>query len=376
MITLLLDLLRLLPFLCGGHRQIALENLALRQQLAVYKRTTNRPRLRRSDRLLWVWLSRMWPSWRQALVMVAPATVLSWQRRRFRRHWATLSGCPPAGRPPVDAAIKALVRSMAAANPLWGAPRIHGELLKLGIDVAERTVSRLLPKRRSPPSQTWPTFLTNHVPDLVSVDFFTVPTARLRVMFVFIVLAHDRRRVLHFNVTEHPTAAWATQQIVDAFPDDSAPSYLLRDRDSVYGHVFRQRLKGMGVGEVLTAPHSPWQNPFAERLIGSIRRECLNHVVVLNERHLRRILTRYFTYYHRSRTHLSLEKDAPDPRPIAQPAAGHIIQLPEVGGLHHRYERRAASSSSSQPVPSLPTLATKLPFHLGRHESHRASVFP
>ena len=195
------------------------------------------------------------------------------QRRRFRRHWAMLSGHPPAGRPPVDAAITALVRSMAAANPLWGAPRIHGELLKLGIDVAERTVSRLLPKRRSPPSQTWRTFLTNHVRDLVSVDFFTVPTARLRVLFVFVVLAHDRRRVLHFNVTEHPTAAWTTRQIVDAFPDDSAPSYLLRDHDSVYGHVFRQRLKGMGVGEVLTAPRSPWQNlsfaksPSARQLI-------------------------------------------------------------------------------------------------------------
>ena len=342
MIILLLHLLRLLPFLCGGHRQLALENLALRQQLAVYKRTANRPKLQRSDRLLWVWLSRVWPAWRQALVIVAPATVLRWQRRRFRRHWATLSGRRPAGHPPVDAAIKALVRRMAAANPLWGAPRIHGELLKLGIDVAERTVSRLLPKRRSPPSQTWRTFLTNHVRDLVSIDFFTVPTARLRVLFVFVVLAHDRRRVLHFNVTEHPTAAWTAQQIVDAFPDDSALSYLLRDRDAVYGHVFRQRVQGLGVGEVLTAPHSPWQNPFAERLIGSIRRECLNHVLVLGERHLRRTLARYFAYYHRARTHLSLDKDAPHGRPIESPELGTIIPIPEVGGLHHRYVRRAA----------------------------------
>src|SRR3989441_636210 len=342
MIILLIHLLRLIPFLFGGHRQLALENLALRQQLAVYKRTVNRPKLQRSDRLLWVWLSRVWPAWRQALVIVAPATVLRWQRHRFRRHWATLSGPPPAGHPPVDAAIKALVRRMAAANPLWGAPRIHGELLKLGIDVAERTVSRLLSKRRSPPSQTWRTFLTNHVQDLVSIDFFTVPTARLRVLFVFVVLAHDRRRVLHFNVTEHPTAAWTAQQIVDAFPDDSAPSYLLRDRDSVYAHVFRQRVKGMGVGEVLTAPHSPWQNPFAERLIGSIRRECLNHVLVLGERHLRRLLTRYFSYYHRARTHLSLDKDAPDARPVELAWAGRIVQLPEVGGLHHRYQRQAA----------------------------------
>ena len=231
---------------------------------------------------------------------------------------------------------------MAAANPLWGAPRIHGELLKLGIDVAERTVSRLLPKRRSPPSQTWRTFLTNHVRDLVSIDFFTVPTARLRVLFVFVVLAHDRRRVLHFNVTEHPTAAWAAQQIVDAFPNDSAPAYLLRDRDQVYGQQFRHRVKGMGIEEVLTAPHSPWQNPFAERLIGSIRRECLNHVLVLGERHLRRILARYLDYYHRARTHLSLDKDSPDVRSIELPGAGRIVQIPEVGGLHHRYVRRAA----------------------------------
>src|SRR5437867_2984548 len=329
MIILLIHLLRLIPFLFGGHRQLALENLALRQQLAVYKRTVNRPKLQRSDRLLWVWLSRVWPAWRQALVIVAPATVLRWQRRRFRRHWATLSGRRPAGRPPVDAAIKALVRRMAAANPLWGAPRIHGELLKLGIDVADRTASRLLPKRRSPPSQTWRTFLTNHVRDLVAIDFFTVPTARLRVLFVFVVLAHDRRRVLHFNVTEHPSAAWTAQQIVDAFPDDSALSYLLRDRYAVYGHVFRQRVQGLGVGEVLTAPHSPWQNPFAERLIGSIRRECLNHVLVLGERHLRRTLARYFAYYHRARTHLSLDKDAPHSRPIERPELGKVIPIRE-----------------------------------------------
>jgi transposase InsO family protein len=231
---------------------------------------------------------------------------------------------------------------MAAANPLWGAPRIHGELLKLGIEISERTVSRLMPKRRPEPSQTWRTFLANHIGDLVSIDFFTVPTARLRVLFVLVVLAHHRRRVVHFNVTEHPTAAWTAQQLVDAFPEESAPAYLLRDRDQVYGHRFRHRVKGMGIEEILTAPQSPWQNPFAERLIGSIRRECLNHVLVLGERHLRRILTRYIVYYHQARTHLALDKDAPDLRPIALPAIGKIVQLPEVGGLHHRYIRQAA----------------------------------
>jgi transposase InsO family protein len=275
-------------------------------------------------------------------VIVTPATVLRWQRRRFREYWTKLSGRPSGGRPPVNAEIRALVSRMAAANPLWGAPRIHGELLKLGIVVAERTVSRLLPKRRTPPSQTWRTFLANHVRDLVSLDFFTVPTAGLRVLFVLVVLVHDRRRVVHFNVTEHPTARWTAQQIVNAFPDDSAPSYLLRDRDHVYGEHFHRRVKGMRIAEVLTVPQSPWQNPLVERLIGSVRRECLEHAVVLSERHLRRILTAYFAYYHRARTHLSLDKDAPDGRPIEPPELGVIFPIPELGGLHHRYVRRAA----------------------------------
>jgi putative transposase len=195
---------------------------------------------------------------------------------------------------PRNAEIIALVRKMADANPLWGAPRIHGELLKLGIEVAERTVSRLIPKRSTPPSQTSRTFLTNHVRGLVSIDFFTVPTAGMRVLFVFVVLAHHRRHVFHFNITEHPTAAWTAQQIVDGFPDDTAAAYLLRDRDKIYGDSIRQRVKGVHIHEVLTAARSPWQNPFAERLIGSIRGECLDHVLVLNARHLLRILTCYF----------------------------------------------------------------------------------
>ena len=207
---------------------------------------------------------------------------------------------------------------------------------------AERTVSRLIPKRRIPPYQTWRTFLANHGRDLVSIDFFTVPTAGLRVLFVLVVLAHRRRRVVHFNITEHPTAHWTAQQIVDAFPNDTAPSYLLRDRDQVYGQQFQHRIKGMRIDEVLTTPQSPWQNPFVERLIGSVRRECLDHTVVLGERHLRRILTAYFAYYHRARTHLSLEKDAPEVRPVERPDSGRVAPLREVGGLHHRYVRRAA----------------------------------
>jgi transposase InsO family protein len=238
--------------------------------------------------------------------------------------------------------VRALIKRMATPNPYWGAPRIHWELLKLGMEISERTVSRLMPKHRKPPSQTWKAFLNNHVQDLVSVDFFTVPTVSFRVLFVFVVLAHHRRRVVHFNVTEHPTAAWTAQQMLEAFPEDKAPHYLTRDRDQIYGEYFRHRLREMDITEVLTAPQSPWQNPFAERLVGSIRRECVDHVIVLGEKHLRRILKSYFDYYLGSKTHLSLAKDAPIIRVMQGPEAGEIVEIPQVGGLHHRYDRRAA----------------------------------
>ncbi|MBA3438927.1 MAG: transposase [Pyrinomonadaceae bacterium] len=320
----------------------ALENLALRQQLSVFKRLHPRPPLRQSDRLFWVWLSKLWDGWRNALIIVKPETVISWHRQGFHLFWTKISQPKNAGRPATSAEVSSLIKRMAAANPLWGAPRIHGELLKLGIDIAERTVSRLMPRQRKPPSQSWRTFLDNHLKELVSVDFFTVPTATFRVLFVFVVLSHDRRRVLHFNVTEHPTAEWTAQQIIEAFPEDRAPRYLLRDRDQIYGEDFRQRVKGMGVEELITAAHSPWQNAYVERLIGSIRRECLNHVIVLGEHHLRSILKSYFEYYHCARTHLSLGKDAPEARPTQRPESGEVIELPQVGGLHHRYERQAA----------------------------------
>jgi putative transposase len=240
------------------------------------------------------------------------------------------------------AIVAELVRTMALANPLWGSPRIHGELLKLGFEVSQRSVARLMPHRPKSPSQTWRTFLQNHLADLVSVDFFVVPTVTFRVLYVFVVLLHHRRRVVHFNVTDTPTAAWTAQQIVEAFPNDSAPRYLFRDRDSIYGGEFRRRVKGMGLAEVLTAPRSPWQNPFAERVIGTLRRDLLDHVIVLNEGHLRRRLHCYLRYYHRSRTHLALHKDAPEPRAVEPPEHGRVVALPLVGGLHHRYVRRAA----------------------------------
>jgi transposase InsO family protein len=229
---------------------------------------------------------------------------------------------------------------MVGANPLWRAPRIHGELKMLGIEIGERTVSRILRTLHRPPSQTWKTFLHNHLGQLVSIDFFTVPTVTLRVLWVFLVLEHRRRKVLHFNVTEHPTAAWTSQQMVEAFADRDAPRYLIRDRDGVYGDEVRLRIASLHMEEVLTAPRSPWQNPYAERLIGSIRRDCLNHFVILNAKHLKRTLASYFAYYHGSRTHLGLNKQCPVPRPVS--SIGGIIEIPHLGGLHHRYERVAA----------------------------------
>jgi len=300
------------------------------------------PRLKRRDRLFWVVLSRLWAFWGEALHLVNGDTVVGWQRRGFRMYWARISRRKGAGRPQASSEVRALIQRMARANPYWGAPRIHGELLMLGMEVSERTVSRLMPKYRKPPSQTWKAFWNNHVLGLASVDFFTVPTMRFRVLFVFVVLLHHRGRVVHFNVTEHPTEAWTAQQILEAFPEETAPRYLIRDRDQIYGDRFRDRLRDMGTTEVLTAPRSPWQNPFAERLVGSIRRECLDHVIVLGEKHLRRILKSHFDYYLGSRTHLSLAKDAPTPRAVQGPEAGEVVEIPQVGGLHHRYERRAA----------------------------------
>ncbi len=228
------------------------------------------------------------------------------------------------------------------ANPTWGSPRIVAELRKLGIDVAKSTVEKYQPRRDKPPSPTWTTFLDQHVKDLVSIDFFIVPTATLRVLFVFVVLAHDRRRTVHFNVTEHPTAQWTAQQLVEAFPFDSAPRYLLRDGDGIYGERVQLRIEILGIEEVVTAPASPWQNAYVERVIGSFRRELLDHVIILNERHLKRLLSSYLHYYHPWRTHRSLDRDAPDGRPVRPAEPKHVTESPAVQGLHRYYLPKAA----------------------------------
>jgi len=235
-----------------------------------------------------------------------------------------------------------LIRDISAANPRWGSPRILGEVRKLGIAVAKSTIEKYRVRPRRPASPSWRTFLKNHLTEIVALDFFTVPTVGFKVLFVLIVLAHHRRKVVHFHVTEHPTSQWTAQKLVEAFPWDTAPKYLLRDRDAVYGAWFQRRVRSLGMEQVLTAPRSPWQNPYVERVVGSIRRECRDHVIVFSEGHLRRLLTSYFRYYHCWRTHLALAMDCPEPRPVLPPERGAVIAFPEVGGLHHHYERRAA----------------------------------
>jgi putative transposase len=317
--------------------------LALRHQIGVLQRSARkRPKLTSRDRLVWICLSRLWRDWRSALAIVRPETVIAWHRAGFRLFWTWKVRRGQPGRPVIWREVRDLIRRMCRENPSWGAPRIHGELLKLGIDIGESSVSKYMVRCRKPPSQTWHTFLENHARQLVSVDFFTVPTIRFQVLYVFLVLAHDRRRILHFNVTAHPTAEWTGQQLREAFPFDQLPRYLLRDRDAIFGDDFREQVRDMGIREVLSSPRSPWQRAYVERVIGSIRRECLDHVIVFHESSLRRTLNSYFDYYHRSRTHLSLGKDSPEPRAIQLPEMGSVVAVPQVSGLHHRYERRAA----------------------------------
>ena len=321
---------------------VQLEILALRHQLGVLQRSVKRPRLSAADRAIWAWLSRCWPEWRSALVIVQPETVLAWHRKGFRLFWRWKIRHGKPGRPPVPEEVRKLIRTMSRENPLWGAPRIHGELLKLGIDIGETSVSKYMLRRAKPPSQTWRAFLDNHLRSMVSVDFFTVPTIRFQILYVFLVLAHHRRKIIHFAVTTHPTAEWTSQQIREAFPWDTAPRYLLRDRDAIFGKDFVDAVKAMGIKQVLSTPRSPWQRAYVERVIGTIRRECLDHMIVFNERSLQQHLRAFVHYYHRSRTHLALEKDAPEVRPVQPASAGRIVAIAEVGGLHHRYERRAA----------------------------------
>ena len=327
---------------------LAVENIALRQQVAVLKKENPRPRLTLFDRLFWVWLYRHWSHWKDALVIVKPETVIGWHRRGFRIYWAFISrrGKKP-GRPRIGKEIRDLIRRMARENVTWGAPRIHAELKKLGFDVSERTVSRYMPKRKPSDDQIkkWKTFLKLHAKGIAAMDFFTVPTVTFQTLYVFFIINHESRKILHFNVTSHPYSGWVMQQLREAFPYDEACKYLIFDRDSSFSPDVVRAMKSFGIKPGRTAYKSPWQNPFAERWVRSCREGILNHVVIFGEAHLRMLLREYISYYASDRCHDSLAKDAPDGRTVQRKhsASAKIIALPRSAGIHHRYEWRKAA---------------------------------
>jgi transposase InsO family protein len=329
----------LLELAINERTQLALENIALRQRLAVYKRSVQRPNIDDGDRIFWMTIMRFLREWKEAVVIVKPETVVKWHRKGFKYYWRRKSRGKP-GRPPISMALIHLIRRMSQDNPTWGAPRIVDELALLGHEVGETTVAKYMLRHRSPEKgQSWSTFLKNHMDVTAACDFFVVPTLTFKLLYGFVVLSHDRRRILHVNVTSSPTAEWTAQQMVEACRGDDSPQYLIHDGDGIFGEVFFRKLKALGVKPMQTARRSPWQNCYAERVIGSIRRECLNHVIALNEEHLLRTLVEYAEYYNESRTHQSLGGNAPTPRSIQRD--GEIVATPVLGGLHHRYSRAA-----------------------------------
>ncbi len=320
-----------------SRERLEAENLALRHQLNVVLRSApQRMQVRNIDRLLFICLYRLWPGVLSQIAIIQPETVVRWHRGGFKAFWRWKSRGRP-GRPRIAKEIGDLIREVSRANPLWGAPRIHGELLKVGIDVGQSTVAKYMVKGRRPPSQSWKTFLRNHADGIASIDFLVVSTAAFKLLFGLVILCHDRRRLVHIAVTANPTADWIARQVIEAFPWDTVPRYLIRDRDGAYGEAFRRRVRAMGIRDRPTAPRSPWQNGHVERLIGSIRRECLDHLIFIGEAHLRRVLHDYANHYNGTRTHLSLGKDAPLPRAIRRD--DQIQFVPHLGGLHHSLVR-------------------------------------
>jgi transposase InsO family protein len=337
MCALLYFILAVLASQFKSKSRLEAENAALRHQLIVLRRKVpSRVRLTNNDRWFFIQLYRWFPSILSVLTIIRPETIVRWHRAGFRCYWRWKSR-PLGGRPQIEADLRALIRKMSVENPLWGAPRIHGELLKLGFSVAQSSVAKYMVRRRGPPSQGWRTFLRNHAPDIAAMDLFVVPTIGFDLLYAFVIVRLDRRDLVWINVTRHPTAEWIARQIMEAFPWNEAPRYLIRDRDRIYGAVVTHRLRAMGIRDKPTAPASPWQNGFAERLIGSIRRECVDHIVILGEAHLRRVLQTYARYYNDIRTHWSLNKDAPVSRPVQR--TGNIKSRALLGGLHHHYVR-------------------------------------
>jgi len=337
MIALVCFVLAVLASPFKSKSRLEAENAALRQQLIVLRRKVRgRAQLTNSDRWFFVQLYRWFPSILQVFTVIHPETLVRWHRAGFRRYWGWKSR-RRGGRPQITTELRALIGRVSTENLLWGAPRIHGELLKLGFSVAQSSVAKYMVKRRGPPSQGWWTFLRNHAPDIAAMDFFVVPTISFKLLYGFVIVRLDRRELVWINVTTNPTAEWVARQITEAFPWDGAPRYMIRDRDRIYGAVVTRRLRAMGIRDKPIAPASPWQNGYAERLIGSTRRECVDHIIVLGEEHLRRILKNYAAYYNSVRTHRSLHKDAPMYRPVQR--SGAISSQDILGGLHHQYVR-------------------------------------
>ena len=337
MIALICFVLAVLASPFKSNIRLEAENAVLRHQLIVLRRKLKgRARLTNHDRWFFVQLYRWFPSILPVLVIIRPETLLRWHRAGFRRYWRWKS-CRRGGRPQIETELRALIRQMSTENLLWGAPRIHGELLKLGFSVAQSSVAKYMVKRRGPPSQEWRTFQRNHAPDIAAMDLFVVPTIGFELLYGFVILRLDRRDLVWIGVTTNPTAEWVARQITEAFPWDDAPRFMIRDRDRIYGTVVTRRLRAMGIRDRPTAPASPWQNGFAERLIGSIRRECLDHIIVLGKEQLRRILKNYADYYNGVRTHRSLNKDAPVSRQVQR--SGVINSRAILGGLHRQYVR-------------------------------------
>ncbi len=337
-------LLALLRAVFLERRQLLLENLALRQQVAVLRRGVKRVRLEDRDRIFWIGMRRLLTNWQQALMIVKPETVIRWHRKGWKYYWRRKSKPHKPGRPPISFKLIHLIRRMSMENATWGAPRIQDELALLGHEVAASTVARYMVKARNPKrGQAWTTFIRNHLDRTVACDFFTVPTLAFKTLYVFVVLGHARRRILHVGVTTNPTAEWAARRLVEALPGiGAAPDYLVRDRDSIYGHVFQRQARVLDLREMVTQYQSPWQNAYCERVIGTLRRECTDHVLPMSERHLTSILREYVAFYNEDRPHQGLDGDAPDGRAVESEREGEVIGVPVLGGLHHRYTRAAA----------------------------------
>ncbi|MGA2322363.1 MAG: integrase core domain-containing protein [Sedimentisphaerales bacterium] len=318
---------------------LVLENLALRHQLEVLGRN-KKPKLKKPDRIFWAWLFKIWDHWKSALIIVKPQTVIGWHHKGFKLYWKWKSR--RVGRPTIDWELIKLIRKMQRENQTWTPQRIQGELAKLGFNVCDNTVEKYMRKPISDDGkrQRWLTFLRNHAKHIVGIDFIVIRTIFFKSIHVFVAISHDRRKILHFGITPNPQAEWAIQQLRETFAFDETTKYVIRDNDKIFSEDFKIHIRKFGLEDMPTAPRSPWQNPIAERLIGTLRRECLDHMIILNERHLHSVMDEYINeYYNISRTHMSLEKDSPVHRPVQ--TNGNIVSKAILGGLHHNYSRVA-----------------------------------